>query len=91
MNIWVLLAAALVIGAVAVGIMAFNAGGRMTVNGNSYIDPNHSGLIGRSDDYIRTQVTRVHKPQNNSNNNFGGGSGGISSGGSSHSTSSGSF
>jgi uncharacterized protein len=91
-NLWFQLAAACLIGAIAVGIMAVNAGGRMTVNGSNYIDPNHSGLIGRRDDYIRTQITRAPKPKPQQNdNNFGGGAGGISSGGSSHSTSSGSF
>lgn len=66
---------ALAIGAIVVGIMAYNAGGKMTANGNNYIDLNNSGLIGRRDDYIRTHVTRVPKPKNN------GGGGGISAGG----------
>jgi uncharacterized protein len=94
-NIWFQLAAAVIIGAVSVTIMAYNAGGKMTVSGNTYMDPNHSGLIGRRDDYIRTQVTRVRKPQNNSGQgggfNAGGFRGGISSGGHSHSSSGGKF
>ena len=84
LNSLVHLAAALIIGTVAVLIMAYNSGGKMTVGSNTYIDPEHSGLIGRRDDYIRTQVTRVRKPQNNSGG--GGGGGGISPGGHSHST-----
>jgi uncharacterized protein len=89
MNIWLQLGISLAIGAIAVGIMAYNAGGRMTVGGNTYIDQGHSGLIGRRDDYIRTTVTRVRKPQNN--NSGGGFHGGTSAGGHSHSTSRGSF
>lgn len=75
------IAVALIIGVITVAIMAYNAGGKMTVNGATYIDGNHSGLIGRRDDYIRTQITRIPKPKNN-----GGGGGGISAGGLSHST-----
>lgn len=90
-NIWLQLGVAIAIGATTVGIMAYNAGGRMTAGGNTYIDQNHSGLIGRRDDYIRTTVTRVRKPQNNNNNSGGGFSGGFSAGGHSHSTSRGKF
>jgi uncharacterized protein len=90
-NIWLQLGVALAIGAITVGIMAYNAGGRMTAGGNTYIDQSHSGLIGRRDDYIRTTVTRVRKPQNNNNNSGGGFSGGFSAGGHSHSTSRGKF
>ena len=90
MNIWLQLGVSLAIGAIVVGIMAYNAGGKMTVGGNTYMDQSHSGLIGRRDDYIRTTVTRVRKPQNN-NNSGGGFHGGTSAGGHSHSTSRGSF
>lgn len=89
-SIWFQLLISLIVGGVIVGIMAYNAGGRMTAGGNTYIDAGNSGLIGRRDDYIRTTVTRVRKPTDN-NTNSGGFSGGISAGGSSHSTSSGSF
>ncbi|MDD3173152.1 MAG: TPM domain-containing protein [Herbinix sp.] len=85
-NPFIQLAAALVIGGITVAIMAYNAGGKMTVGGGTYMDPNHSGLIGRRDDYIRTQVTRIRKPQNKD-----GGGGGISAGGLSHTTSRGKF
>lgn len=78
---------ALLIGAIVVAIMAYNAGGKMTVGGNTYLDPNHSGLIGRRDDYIRTHITRVRKPQNNNN----GGGGGISAGGHSYNSAKGKF
>jgi Beta-propeller domains of methanol dehydrogenase type len=87
-NPLVQLAAALLIGGIAVAIMAFNAGGKMTTGAATYMDQNHSGLIGRRDDYIRTQITRIRKPQNNGSS---GGHGGVSSGGLSHTTSSGKF
>lgn len=79
-NIWLQLLVSLIIGGSVVGIMAYNSGGRMTAGGNTYMDPNHSGLIGRRDDYLHTQVTRIRKPKNN------GSGGGISPGGRSHST-----
>jgi uncharacterized protein len=88
-NIWFQLLVAAAIGAISVGIMAYNAGGRMTAGGGTYMDQNNSGLIGRRDDYIRTTVTRIRKPENNNSN--GGFHGGISAGGSSHSTSRGKF
>lgn len=91
-NVWVQLLIALIIGGTVVGIMAYNAGGRMTTGNNTYMDPSHSGLIGRRDDYLHTHVTRVRKPQNDNNNSSGGfGGGGVSSGGRSHSTGGSSF
>lgn len=95
-NIWIQLLIAVIIGASTVAIMAYNSGGRMTVSGYSYMDQNHSGLIGRRDDYIRTTVTRVRKPENNNNAgrggfNAGGFRGGISGGGRSHSSGGGKF
>ncbi len=80
LRVWFQLIVALVIGAIVVGIMASNSGGKMTTGGNTYIDSDHSGLIGRRDDYIRTQITRVRKPSQN------GGGGGVSAGGKSHSS-----
>lgn len=89
-NIWFQLAVSLAVGGIAVGIMAYNSGGRMTARGNDYLDMQHSGLVGRRDDYIRTRVTRIRKPQNNNTGrggfNAGGFRGGISSGGRSHSS-----
>jgi len=88
-NGFIQLVIAAVIGAGTVGIMAYNSGGRMTAGSNTYIDPNHSGLIGRSDTYLRTTVTRVRKPENN--NSGGGFQGGVSAGGHSHSSGRGKF
>ncbi len=88
LNVWLHLGIALAIGGITVAVMAYNAGGRMTVGGNTYLEPGNSGLIGRRDDYIRTLITRVRKPQNN---NGGGGGGRISAGGHSHSSGGGRF
>jgi uncharacterized protein len=95
-NVWVQLLISVIIGAITVGVMAYNSGGRMTVSGNNYMDQNHSGLIGRRDDYIRTTVTRIRKPENNNNAgrggfNAGGFRGGMSGGGRSHSSGGGKF
>lgn len=89
-NIWLQLGVALAIGAITVAVMAYNAGGKMTAGGNTYMDQGNSGLIGRRDDYIRTTVTRVRKPQTN-NSSGGGFHGGRSAGGASHGTSRGKF
>ena len=94
-SVWFQLLAGIIIGAVAVAIMAYNSGGKMTAGGNNYIDSNNSGLIGQRDNYIRTQVTRVRRPQNNNNQgggfNAGGFRGGSSGGGRSHSSGGGKF
>jgi uncharacterized protein len=95
-NVWFQLLAAVIIGIIVVAIMAYNSGGKMTTGGNTYMDSGNSGLIGRRDDYVRTQVTRVRKPQNNNNNqgggfNAGGFRGGSSGGGRSHSSGGGKF
>ena len=90
-NPLVQLVASLIIGGVAVGIMAYHSGGRMTVRGNDYLDQSRSGLIGRRDIYLRTTVTKVRKPTSNNSGgkggfNAGGFRGGISAGGRSHSS-----
>lgn len=90
-NVWVQLFASVAIGIITVSIMAYNSGGRMTAGSSNYINQGNSGLIGRRDDYIRTQVTRVRKPKNDNNSssggfNSGGFQGGTSSGGRSHSS-----
>ncbi len=96
-NVWVQLLAAIIIGVITVSIMAYHSGGRMTAGSSNYIQQNNSGLIGRRDDYIRTQVTRVRKPKNDTNSHAGGGfsaggfRGGTSGGGRSHSSGGGKF
>lgn len=82
---WVQLAVSLVIGAVAVAVMAANSGGRETVGANTYLDQRCSGVKARRDDYIRTSVTKRKKPETSSGGRSGGG-GHTSSGGHSHSS-----
>lgn len=84
-NLWVQLAISLLIGGGAVAGMAFNMGGRMTVNGQTYLDASHSKVVASHDQYLRTTTTRVRKPKANSGGGGGGFGGGISPGGSSHS------
>lgn len=78
-NPFVQLIAAIIIGAISVAIMAYNSGGKMTAGSSTYMDPNHSGLIGRRDNYIRTSVTKVRRPE--TNNTGGRSGGGFNSGG----------
>lgn len=89
-NILVQLGISVVIGAVAVGIMAYHSSGRVTVTSRTYLDEQNSRVLASRDDYIRTTTTRVRKPSNDNNNSGGGGirssgGGGVSSGGHSHS------
>lgn len=89
-NIWVQIAISLGVGAIAVGIMAYQSSGRMTTSGSTYMNQNQNGLIGRRDVYLRTTVSKVRKPKENNNSggnfNSGGFRGGTSSGGRSHSS-----
>ena len=72
----------LIIGGIAVGIMAYHSGGRVTVNERTYLDASHSKVLARRDDYIRTTTTKRRKPVNNNHSTSGGS--GVSSGGRSH-------
>lgn len=87
-NIFFQAGIALIIGACAVGIMAYQSGGTMTTNNHTYLDESHSGVVAKRDMYIRTSVSKVRKPQSNGGGSSGGrssGGGGVSSGGHSHS------
>lgn len=93
---WFQLIASLVVGGIAVGIMAYHSGGKMTAGSHTYMDKGHSGLIGRRDQYLHTRVTRVRRPKDNNTHgkggfNAGGFRGGVSSGGRSHSSGGGRF
>ena len=87
-KLWFQVAASLVVGAIVVGMMALNIGGKITVNPRTYMDPNKSRVVKKGDAYIRTTVSKRRKP---TDNNRSGGGGGISRGGHSHSGSKGSF
>ncbi|RAI86864.1 uncharacterized protein DET54_11855 [Paenibacillus pabuli] len=92
-NIWFQLIASVAIGGIAVGVMAYRSGGRVTVNRATYEDSSTSSVIDRQDRYIRTTVTKrkIEKNNNNGGGGGGGGGGGTSRGGHSHSGSRGSF
>lgn len=86
-NIWVQLGGAVLIGGLAVGLMTYRAGGRVTVNRRTYEDVSTSGIIDQEDRYIRTTTTRREIPKNDG----GSSGGGVTSGGHSHSSSRGKF
>ncbi|MHA6251494.1 TPM domain-containing protein [Oceanobacillus sp. CAU 1775] len=92
-NTFVQLGAALVLAFIVVFIMAFNSGGRVTVNARTYLDQQNTRIVSQHDRYLRKTVTRKKKPSNNSSGGGGGrmGGGGISSAGRSHSGSRGGF
>ncbi|WP_339147115.1 MULTISPECIES: TPM domain-containing protein [unclassified Sutcliffiella] len=91
-QLWFQLLVSFIVGGAVVGILAYNSGGRVTVNSGTYMNSNSSKVLHRHDRYLRKTVTRVKKPTNN-NNNSGGftGGGGITGGGHSHSGSRGKF
>ncbi|MCU6708711.1 TPM domain-containing protein [Paenibacillus sp. J5C_2022] len=71
--------------------LAANSGGSVTVHRGTYENAGTSGVIGHSDQYIRTTVTKRPIPRSTDNSSGGGGGGGTTSGGHSHSGSRGSF
>lgn len=82
-QLWFQLIIALIIGAIIVGIMMAGSGGKVTTKNSTYLDSSHSGIVARRDQYIRTSVTKVKRPQQTGST--GGSGGGRSSGGRSHS------
>lgn len=90
-NIWFQLGCAMAIGAIAVGVMAYRSGGRVTVNRRTYEDASTSGILEHEDRYIRTTTTKRKIERNTGGGSGGGGGGGVSRGGHSHSSSSGKF
>lgn len=88
---WFQLAASVAIGSIAVGVMTYRSGGRVTVNRATYEDSDNSHVIDRQDRYIRTTVTKRKIEKNNNNGGGGSGGGGRTAGGHSHSGSSRSF
>ena len=87
---WFQVGASLTLGGIIVGIMAFNSGGRVTVNSQTYFEANNSRITSKRDVFVNQTVSKIKKP---TNNNSGGGSsgGGVTSGGRSFSGSSGKF
>ncbi len=79
---WFQLIVSLVIAGIIVGVMAYNFGGKVTVNMNTYLDASGTHHISSYDNYIKTVTTSVKKtPPPNSG---GGSSTHKSSGGHTH-------
>ncbi|MFB5761991.1 TPM domain-containing protein [Paenibacillus medicaginis] len=85
---WFQLLVSLGIGGLVVGSMVRNAGGRVTVSGQTYMDSSSPGVLQRGDQYLHTTTTSRKIERNNSS---GSSDGGTTSGGHSHSGSRGSF
>lgn len=68
---WFQLLVALGLGAIIVAIMAVTCGTPITTNDNTYLDQQNSRLRFHHDNYIRTVVTKVKKPENNSSGGGG--------------------
>jgi uncharacterized protein len=85
---WFQLTVAVVVAGAVVGLMAFNSGGRVTVNDRTYMSNNTSRVLEKRDTYLNTTVTKQKIPKQS---NSGGGGGGITGGGHSHSGSRGGF
>ena len=64
---------------VGILLMKGSKGGKMTANGQTYIQNGVSGMTANKDDYVRTDVPRTYSPV--SSGSSGGRSGGRSSGG----------
>lgn len=77
-KLWFQLIIALSVSGIVVGIMVSSRGGKVTVDNNTYIDSDHSGVTSSKDRYVTTTISKVRKPQNDSG---GGGGGGFSGGG----------
>ncbi|MER2262113.1 MAG: TPM domain-containing protein [Psychrobacillus sp.] len=87
---WFQLGASLALGGIIVGMMAFNSGGRVTVNSQTYFEANNSRVNSKRDVFVNQTVSKVKKPSNN-NGSGGSSGGGVTSGGRSFSGSSGKF
>jgi len=90
---WFQAAVSLVVAGAAVGVMAINSGGRVTVNARTYLDETRSGIVAKHDRFINKTVTRtkIEKPSSGGGSFGGGGGGGVTPGGRSFSSSRGKF
>ncbi len=83
---WFQLIIAAAAAGIAVTVMVYNSGGKVTVTGSTYMDHDTSEVLSQHDTYIRTDVTREKKPDKDNDND-----GGVTRGGTSYSGSKGSF
>lgn len=88
---WFQILVSLVVAGAAVGIMAMNTGGRVTVNARTYLDDKRSGVVSRRDHFVNKTVTKTKIQKSSSGGGGGGGGGGTTSGGRSYSSSRGKF
>lgn len=86
---WFHLIVALGLAALIVGSMAYNSGGKVTVNERTYTGD--FKVLQRQDIYLSKNVTKRRKPKNNSSGGSSSGGGGVTRGGHSHSGSRGKF
>ncbi|MBY8914185.1 TPM domain-containing protein [Bacillus sp. YC2] len=84
---WFQLIAAAAVAGIAVTVMVYNSGGKVTVTGSTYMNHDTSEVLDQHDTYIRTTVTRERKPSDKDNDSDGG----VTRGGTSYSGSKGSF
>lgn len=90
---WFQLAVAIGVAAVAVGIMAYRSGGRVTVNAHTYLDKSRSRIIRQTDHFVNKTVSRTKIERQSGGGGGGGfgGGGGMTGGGRSFSGSRGKF
>lgn len=91
---WFQLAVSFGVAAIAVGVMAYHSGGRVTVNAHTYLDGTRSGIISKTDRFINKTVSRKKIERSSSGGGgggFGGGGGGVTRGGHTFSGSRGKF
>ncbi|WP_170885563.1 TPM domain-containing protein [Bacillus alkalicellulosilyticus] len=85
-ELWFQVIVSVLVGGIVVGIMLFNTGGKVTINGKTYMDVTNSRVLQQRDTFVRKSVTKRRKPSNNNNGpTSGGGRGGMTSGGRSYS------
>lgn len=87
-KLWFQLTVSIIAAGVIVGIMAYQSGGTVTVNAETYMNSKQSSVIEQHDNYVRQTVTKVKQSSDNSGS---GGGGGTTSGGHSYSGSGGKF
>jgi uncharacterized protein len=87
------LAVSVGLAAVAVGVMAYRSGGRVTINARTYLDASRSRVVSKSDVFVNKTVTRTKIERNQSGGGGGGfgGGGGVTRGGHTFSGSRGKF
>lgn len=88
---WFQAIVSVILAGIVVGTMAFNSGGRVTVNNRTYFDDNNTRVNSSRDIFVNKTVTKRRKPSNNNKGGGGGRGGGMTGGGRSFSGSSGKF